>query len=231
MTDLPRAPVYEAIARLGQAFASPERLRIVDLLAQRRRTVEHLAEAARMSLKLTSHHLQVLRREELVTVTRRGRHATYGLADPMVAAFWLTLRGFAESRSARLALERSRLDVRRRILGRIDRQEALQAIEEHRAFVMDVRPREEYAAAHLPEAVCIPLDELDGRIDEIPHDRLVIAYCRGPYCELADEAVERLAGRGIRAFRLEDGPPDWENGGLPLAVGPSVFGTPEEGLS
>lgn len=209
MTAKPRLALYESVALLAKVFSSPERLRMVDLLAQRRRNVEELADASRISVKLASHHLQILRREEIVRVEKDGRHAIYGLADAEVARFWLSLRAFAETRSARLILERKQLSQRRREAGMLEREDALAAIQEGRAFVIDVRPRQEFDSAHLPQAVSMPLAELQERWEEIPRDRVVIAYCRGPYCEMADDAVQLLSGKGIKAVRMEDGPLDW----------------------
>lgn len=213
--------IYEHLARIGKAVASPGRLELLDLLCQAPRTVEALAREAGMSMANASQHLQVLRAARLVEGEKRGLFVAYRLADEAVCEFYLSLRDLAERR-----LVEVEGIVRDFLAGNPNLEptsgEALLARARNgEVVVLDVRPPEEYAAGHLPAAVSMPLKTLRQRLAELPRDREIVAYCRGPYCVLAVEAVELLRRRGFRARRLADGVPDWRARGLPVEGGPA----------
>ena len=214
-----KTAVYEQIARIGQAAASPNRLELLDLLSQGPRTVEALARETRQSAATTSHHLQVLRRARLVEAEKAGLYVTYRLADPQVAEFFLDLRRLAESRLAEIQhVTRQYLD-RRGALEPVDNDELARRIRAGEVTVIDVRPHEEYLAAHLPGALSLPLADLETRLDALPKRRDVVAYCRGPYCVMALDAVDLLRRKGFRAQRLEHGVAEWRRRGWRLESG------------
>ena len=210
--------IYPQFARIGQALASDRRLEILDLLAQGPRNVEALAEEAEMSVANVSQHLQILRAARLVETHREGTRVVYRLAGDDVLRLWLTLRSAAESRLAEVG-EITRESLRHRDGEKlVPRDELERLLEERRAYLIDVRPIREYEAGHLPGAVPMPIEELAHRLEEIPRDRPVVAYCRGEYCLFADDAVALLKQRGFDAFRLEGGWPEWRVEGRPTAV-------------
>ena len=211
--------VYEQFARVGKAVASPRRLELLDLLCQGPRTVEELARQAGQSLANTSHHLQVLRAAQLVDAERDGLFVTYRLADAEVYSFFGALRGMAESRLAEVEQVRREFLESRGAMEPIERAELLDRVSRGEVTVLDVRPVEEYLAGHIPGAVSVPLGELAGYLDQLPKDREVVAYCRGPYCVLALDAVDLLSEHGFRATRLEDGIAEWRGAGLKVATG------------
>ena len=211
--------VYEQFARVGKAVASPRRLELLDLLCQGPRTVEELARQAGQSLANTSHHLQVLRAAQLVDAERDGLFVTYRLADAEVYSFFGALRGMAESRLAEVEQVRRQFLESRGAMEPIERAELLDRVSRGEVTVLDVRPVEEYLAGHIPGAVSVPLGELAGYLDQLPKDREVVAYCRGPYCVLALDAVDLLSDHGFRATRLEDGIAEWRGAGLKVATG------------
>jgi rhodanese-related sulfurtransferase len=209
----PRAKeqVYEQFARIGKAVASPKRLELLDLLSQGPRTVEALADAADLSVANASQHLQVLRAARLVVAARRGLFVEYRLADPEVERFFAALRALALAESRLEDLERvatAYLGTRAE-LEPLDRDRLLERVRSGEVTVVDVRPPEEYRASHVPGAINIPLRELRKRLRELPRDREIVAYCRGPYCVMAVEAVEVLQQKGFRALRMEDGVVEW----------------------
>lgn len=211
--------VYEQFARVGKAMASPRRLELLDLLGQGPRTVDELARQAGQSLANTSHHLQVLRAARMVDAEREGLFVTYRLADQRVGTFFGALRGLAESRLAEVEQVREEFLESRGAMEPIERAVLLDRVSRGEVTVLDVRPREEYLAGHIPGAVSVPLEELDRYLDQLPRDRQVVAYCRGRYCVLALDAVEVLNDRGFTAARLEDGVAEWRAAGLELARG------------
>ena len=211
--------VYEQFARVGKALASPRRLELLDLLGQGPRTVEELARQAGQSLPNTSHHLQVLRAARLVEAEREGLFVTYRLAAEEVGTLFAALRELAESRLAEVAQGRREFLESRGAMEPIERAELLDRVSRGEVTVLDVRPREEYAAGHIPGAVSVPLGELAGYLDRLPRDREVVAYCRGPYCVLALDAVDLISDHGFRATRLEDGVAEWRGAGLEVATG------------
>lgn len=209
--------VFEQFARISKALSSARRLELLDVLCQAPRTVEALAEQTSMSVANTSQHLQALRAARLVEAQREGQFVRYRVADPEVCAFYLQLRGLAERRLAEVeAVSRAYL-TERGALEAVDADELLRRALAGEVTVLDVRPAEEFGAGHLPGARSVPLAELEGVLAELPADREVVAYCRGPYCVLAIEAVARLRAHGLRAHRLEQGPVDWAVAGLALA--------------
>lgn len=214
-----KTAVYEQLARIGHAAASPQRLEILDLLSQSPRTVEALAHQIGQSVATTSHHLQVLRRARLVEAEKAGVYVTYRLADLQVADFFLRLRTLAESRLAEIAQVTQQYLEQRRALEPVDTDELARRVRAGEVTVIDVRPREEYAAGHIPGAVSIPIAELPARIGELRKRRDVVAYCRGPYCVMALDAVALLRRQGFRAHRLEHGVSDWRARGWRIVAG------------
>jgi rhodanese-related sulfurtransferase/DNA-binding transcriptional ArsR family regulator len=208
-----KSAVYEQIARIGQATASASRLELLDLLSQGPRTVEALAQQTGQSVATTSHHLQVLRRARLVEAEKAGLYVTYRLADPQVGDFFLNLRRLAESRLAEIQhVTRQHLEERG-ALEPVDNDELVRRVRAGQVTLIDVRPREEYVAGHIPGAISVPLSELGNRLGELRKRREIVAYCRGPYCVMALDAVELLRRKGLRAQRLEYGVTEWRVGG------------------
>src|SRR5436309_5027395 len=199
--------LFEAIAVMGKAFASPRRLELVDLLAQAPRTVDDLARASGQSAANTSQHLQALHAAGIVTRAREGTSVRYALAGDEVLSLWLALREVSTSRLAEV--ERAAREYLGGDVDAIDRDELVARMRSGEVVLVDVRPREEYAAGHIEGARSIPLEELEGRLAELPADREVVAYCRGPLCAFAHEAVRRLQTAGRDARRLDDGWPEW----------------------
>lgn len=214
--------IYEQFARVSKALASPRRIELVELLAQGPRTVEALARLTDMSLANASQHLQVLRAAGLLESTRAGLFVTYRLADPAVAQLLLALRGVAERRLAEVARITRDFLAANAQLEEVDERALRRKIRDGEVTVLDVRPPEEYEAGHIPGALSVPLPDLVKRLSELPRRREVVAYCRGPYCVLAVEAVKLLRARGFKAVRLEDGVLDWAALGLDLEATPDA---------
>jgi rhodanese-related sulfurtransferase/DNA-binding transcriptional ArsR family regulator len=209
--------LYKQFAVIGKAVSSHKRLEVLDLLSQGERTVEELAKETDSSISSVSQHLQILKSARLVANRKEGLHVHYRLADDAVGDFWRTMRSLAVGRLAELR-ETIRVNLDDRdSLEQVSHKELLERARRKDVVVLDVRPHVEYNAGHIPEALSIPLAELESRLGEIPHDREVVAYCRGPYCVMALDAVERLRKRGYRARRMEDGFPEWRAEGLPIA--------------
>ncbi|MBI2502615.1 MAG: metalloregulator ArsR/SmtB family transcription factor [Candidatus Latescibacteria bacterium] len=211
--------LYEQFARLGKALAHGRRLELLDLLAQGERSVEELAREMAMSVASASQHLQVLRAAQLVEVRREGLYAHYRLADERVFRLWQALRDLGEERLAEIDRVIQTFLQDRQTLEAINVQELRQRLQEGSAVVLDVRPEVEYRAGHIPGARSIPISELQARLREIPKSREIVAYCRGPYCVFADEAVALLRAKGYRVRRFEQGLPDWRALGLPVEKG------------
>jgi len=211
--------IYRQLARVGKAAASPRRLELLDLLAQGPQTVERLARETGQSVANTSQHLQLLRRARLVEAHKRGLYVTYRLADDGVAEFYRGLRVLAESRLAEIRRITRDFLADRGALEAVDQAVLVGRVQRGEVTLLDVRPVEEYAAGHILGAVSVPLRALEHRLAGLPKRRQIVAYCRGPYCVLAMEAVARLRALGFKALRLEDGIPDWRARGLPVAVG------------
>jgi rhodanese-related sulfurtransferase/DNA-binding transcriptional ArsR family regulator len=212
--------IYEQFARVSKALASPHRIELIELLSQGPRTVEALARMTDMSLANTSQHLQVLRGAGLLEATKEGLFVTYRLADRSVADLLLSLRKVAEVRLAEVAKISRDFLAENAQLEPVDEDALRRRVRKGEVTVLDVRPLEEYAAGHIPGALSVPLPELAKRLSALPKRREVVAYCRGPYCVLAVEAVKLLRARGFRAVRLEDGVLDWAALGLKLEATP-----------
>lgn len=211
--------VFEQFARITGALASPRRLEIIDLLAQAERSVEEVARLAGLSVANASRHLQVLRAARLVEVRRHGSYAHYRLADEHVVRAWRAIRVLAEARLVELdQVVRSFLEDRAEVEP-VTAAELLRRMRSGDVVVLDVRPEEEYRAGHVRGALPVPLERLEAALEELPREREVVAYCRGPYCVYSDEAVALLRARGFRARRLELGLPDWKAEGFPVASG------------
>lgn len=208
--------LYEQVARIGKALASPKRLELIDLLCQGEKPVETLAAQAAISLKLASAHLRELRLARLVDSRKQGKYVLYKLADSGVAELWVKLRSEAEERLVELQLALSTLAQHQDELEGLDRAAILRKARAGEVVVLDVRPGDEFAAAHLPHARSLPLDELKKRLAELPQDVPVVAYCRGPFCVMARTAVQLLRRKGYRAFHLADGVAEWRARGLPI---------------
>jgi rhodanese-related sulfurtransferase/DNA-binding transcriptional ArsR family regulator len=208
--------LYEQVSRIGKALASPKRLELVELLCQGERSVDSLAQQADISVKLTSAHLKELRAARLVETRKDGRYVIYRLSDPGVAELWVNLRAAAEERLLELQMAlRSLVTAGTELVG-VDRNVILEQAREGAVVVIDVRPGEEFAAGHLPYARSLPLPELKKRLKELPKDKPVVAYCRGPFCMMANEAVALLLKQGYWAFKLDDGVAEWRAKGLPV---------------
>jgi rhodanese-related sulfurtransferase/DNA-binding HxlR family transcriptional regulator len=199
--------LFEAIALMGKGFASPVRLELLDLLAQAPRTVQELARASDQSMANASQHLQALQAAGLVSRQREGTSVRYALAGEDVLAMWLALRNASAARLAEV--ERAAREYLGDEVEAIGRDELIARLSRGDAVLVDVRPAEEYDAGHIDGARSIPIDELERRLAELPKDREVIAYCRGPFCAYAHEAVRTLEGTGRRARRLDEGWPEW----------------------
>lgn len=213
--------IYDQLARISKALASPRRLELLDLLAQSPRTVESLARETGQTIANTSQHLQILRQVRLVEATKRGLYVTYRLPSPEVAGFYRSLRLLAETRVADIQQITQQFLAARGLLEPVDQEALMARVARGEVVVIDVRPEQEYAAGHIAGAISFPLSELGQRLTELPKDRDIVAYCRGPYCVLAVEAVTRLRANGFRAMRLEAGLADWRARALPVAVGMS----------
>lgn len=208
--------LYEQVARIGHAVASPKRLELIELLCQGEKTVEALAVQAEISVKLASAHLKELRLARLVETRRDGKYVVYSLPDRGVADLWVGLRAQAEERLVELQMALAGIVDHSDELKGMDRRAILEKAASGEVLVLDVRPSEEYAAAHLPYARSLPVNELKRRLSEVPSDVPVVAYCRGPFCLMARDAVELLRKKGYRAMHLSDGVAEWRAQGLPI---------------
>jgi rhodanese-related sulfurtransferase/predicted transcriptional regulator len=199
--------LFEAIAVMGKAFASPVRLELLDLLAQAPRSVDELAGLSDQSMANTSQHLQALHAAGLVARTRAGTHVRYALAGDDALRLWLALR---ETSARQLAeVERAAREYLGDEVEAIGRAELIERLARGDVVLVDVRPEEEFAAGHIEGARSVPIEELERRLGELPADREIVAYCRGPFCVFAHEAVRKLRSSGREARRLEDGWPEW----------------------
>ena len=201
--------IYEQFARLGKAISSPKRLELLDLLCQGPRTVEALAEQAAISVANASQHLQVLRAARLVDAEKKGLYVEYRVADDEVGHFYFALRELAEARLAEVDKVTREYFEQRGAMEAVEGDELLRRVKVGGVTVLDVRPAEEYRAGHIPGALSIPVGELKARLKELPKDRDVVAYCRGPYCVMAAQAVDLLRKKGFKAHRMEQGVVDW----------------------
>jgi rhodanese-related sulfurtransferase len=201
--------IYEQFARLGKAISAPKRIELLELLCQGPRTVEALAEQAGISVANASQHLKTLREARLVDAEKKGLYVEYRLADDEVCRFLVALRGLAEARLAEIDHVTRDFFEGRGAMEVVESKELLRRVKSGDVTVLDVRPVEEYRAGHIPGALSIPVSELKARLDELPKDREIVAYCRGPYCVMAVDAVELLRKKGFKAQRMEQGIVDW----------------------
>lgn len=210
--------IYEQVARIGKAVGSARRLELLDLLCQGPRTVEELSRQSGQSVANTPQHLKALM-ARLVDSVKEGLYATYRIAAPEVAQFFLTLRGLADSRLAEMERVTREFLAGREGMEAVDRADLIRRVRSGEVLVIDVRPPEEYRAGHIPGARSLPLPELQRRLKELPKGKEIVAYCRGPYCVLAVHAVEALRKRGFKASRLDDGVLEWRSRGYRVEVG------------
>ena len=208
--------LYEQVARIGKALASPKRLELIELLCQGEKSVEALAAESEMSVKLTSAHLRELRLAQLVETRKEGRYVLYRLAGTGVADLWVSMRSEAEERLVELQMALSSLVEHKGELESLDRAAILKKARAGEVLVLDVRPADEFEAAHLPHARSLPVGELKRRLAELPKDVPVVAYCRGPFCVMAKAAVDLLRRKGYQAFHLTDGVAEWRARDLPI---------------
>lgn len=213
--------LYEQFARITRALGNARRLELLDLLAQGERTVEQLAAETALSVANASQHLQILRAAQLVEVRREGTYARHRLAGDKVLHAWLALRDLAESRYAEVERLVETYLSDRSGLEPVTAAELRRQLKAHAVVLLDVRPRLEFDAGHIPGARSIPISELASRLNELPRGKQVVAYCRGPYCVFADEAVELLQKHGLKARRLQEGLPEWMAMGNAVAVSPA----------
>lgn len=210
--------IYEQFSRIGKAIASPHRLEIIEFLAQGERTVDGLANALSVPVANASHHLQALRAARLVDTRKAGTFVYYRLSDPEVFELARMIRTLAQRHLTEVdRIVRTYFHARDQ-LEPIGRETLLERARAGDVVVLDVRPAEEYRAGHIAGALSVPVGELEHRIAELPADKEIIAYCRGPYCVMALEAVQKLRARGRAARRLVDGFPEWRAAGLPIEI-------------
>lgn len=217
--DAMKSALYEQLARVGQALGSAGRLQILELVAQNERSVDSLAAMTGLSVANTSKHLQALRQTGLVAPRKEGLRVHYSLAGDDVVALVSALRAVAEHRVAEVERLVRLWLAHRDEMEPIPATELLARAKKGLVTVLDVRPAEEYAAGHVPGAINVPLDKLEGFLSRLPKRREIVAYCRGPYCLMSFEAVDKLRKRGLRARRLQDGLPEWRAAGLPVVRG------------
>lgn len=211
--------LYTQFALIGHALASPKRLELLDLLCQSEKTVETLAEQSSMSIANTSQHLQVLRASRLVDSSKRGVFVSYRLADSKVCDFFRELRALAEDRIAEIDRVVADYFDASASLEPVDKRKLIRRAKAGEVVILDVRPEDEYLAGHLPHAKSVPLAKLEERLKELPSDAEIVAYCRGPYCVLSQEAVKLLFAKGFKIRRMADGVAEWREAGLRIAVG------------
>lgn len=219
--------LYEQVARVGKALASPKRLELLEMLAQGEKAVEVVAEAVGIDVKLASAHLKALKEARLVESRRDGKRMVYRLSGKDVALLGVTLRQVAEEHLLELRVALQQMVAEPGRLAGIGPKELLAQARRGEVIVLDLRPRVEYDTAHLPYARSLPLPELAQRLSELPRDVEIVAYCRGPFCLMSDEAVQLLRANGHRARKAVDGVSEWLAAGLPLVsnTGPEGAGT------
>jgi rhodanese-related sulfurtransferase/DNA-binding transcriptional ArsR family regulator len=211
--------LYEHFAQIASAFSSPKRIEIIDLVAQGERHVESIARETGLSVANTSRHLQVLKAARLVTARKEGLQVFYRLADPLVLRGYRALRELSADRQAEVRQLVNEYFSSTDGLEPVEKEDLLRRARAGDVVVLDVRPSEEYAAGHIAGALSLPLAEIERRLAELPRRKRIVAYCRGPYCFLAAEAVRLLRKRGRNAVRLKDGFPEWRDAGLPIETG------------
>lgn len=208
--------LYHQVARIAKALASPKRLELLELLCQGEKPVETLAGQADISVKLASAHLRELRLARLVDTRKDGKYVVYRLADSGVADLWVALREQAEERLVELQVAVASVMEQPDALEGVDRKAILKRAKAGEVVILDVRAAEEFEAGHLPHAQSVPMGDLKKRLSEIPKEVPVVAYCRGPFCFMARDAVKLLRSRGYQAMHLSDGVAEWRAHGLPV---------------
>lgn len=211
--------LYALVARITKAMASPKRLELLELLCQSPKSVEALAREAEISVNLASAHLKELRASNLVETERKGKQVIYRLASPEIARLWVALRVLAEDRLFELRQAMTEVGAADSAWRGEGRDALLRKARRGEVVVLDVRPRAEFDQQHLPFARSLPLEELRERLAELPKNKPIVAYCRGPFCLMSDEAVKLLAKRGFQASKLADGVAEWLASGMPLQTG------------
>ena len=211
--------LYAQFARIGKTLSAPKRLELLDLLSQGPRSVEQLAEESSTSVANTSQHLQVLRQARMVSSVKKGLRVEYRLAGDDVSQLFLSLQGLAESRLLEVEPVATQYFEQRDAMEAVASDELLRRVRNQQVTVLDVRPALEYRAGHIQGALSIPVDELEQRLGEVPRRRDIVAYCRGPYCVMAMEAVQLLQERGFSAMRMELGVTDWRARGWSVEAG------------
>lgn len=209
--------LYEQVARIGKAVSSPKRLELLELLAQSEKSVEQLADALSINVKLASAHLRALREARLVTSRKEGKFVIYRLTGDDVAGLWVTLREVAQEHLVDLQVALNGMVAEPSKLLMVDRATLLNRAKNGDVLVIDVRPKEEYEQAHLPFARSMPLQEITKRLSELPKDKEIVAYCRGPFCMFSEQACQLLSSKGYRIHKLLDGVSEWQAAGMPLA--------------
>jgi rhodanese-related sulfurtransferase len=210
--------LYEQVARIGKAVSSPKRLELLELLAQSEKSVEQLADELSINIKLASAHLRALREARLVTSRKDGKFVIYRLTGDDVAGLWVNLREVAEEHLVDLRVALNEMVAEPSKLLTIDRATLLHRAKRGDVLVIDVRPQEEYEQAHLPFARSMPLQEITQRLSELPKDKEIVAYCRGPFCMFSEEAYQLLSSQGYRIQKLLDGVSEWQAAGMPLDI-------------
>jgi len=209
--------LFEQVARIGKALSSPKRLELLGLLAQGEKSVEQMAGELGIDIKLASAHLRALREAHLVDSRKDGKYVLYRLAGDDVAGLWVRLREVAEAHLDELRAALDRLVAEPSKLLSLDRDTLLRRARRGELLIIDVRPQEEYQQAHLPFARSMPVQELASRMAELPRDKDIVAYCRGPFCLFSEEAHRLLSRQGYRVHKLLDGVSEWQAAGMPLA--------------
>jgi rhodanese-related sulfurtransferase/DNA-binding transcriptional ArsR family regulator len=210
--------LYEQVARIGKAVSSPKRLELLELLAQGEKSVEVLAKELSIDIKLASAHLKALKEARLVASRRDGKFMIYRLTGNDVAGLWVTLREVAEEHLLELRMALDQMVAEPAKLVSVSREVLMEQAQGGDIVVIDVRPQAEYDAAHLPHARSMPVDEIKLRLSELPRDKDIVAYCRGPFCLFSEEAYQLLSRKGYRVRKLLDGVSEWQAAGLPLAA-------------
>ena len=208
--------LYEQVARIGKALSSPKRLELLEMLAQGEKTVEQLAGELSIDIKLTSAHLKALKEARLVQSRRDGKYVIHRISGGDVAQLGVSLRQVAEEYLVELRLAVDRMVAEPTKLSKVGRSELLAQARRGEVIVIDVRPQAEYDTAHLPFARSMPLPELQRRLAELPKRTQIVAYCRGPFCLMSDEAVKLLSAKGYKARKISDGVSEWLSAGLPV---------------
>ena len=211
--------IYEEFSRLGKAVSSPKRLELLDLICQGEKTVATLARETGLTFANTSQHLQTLKAARLIEAEKDGIYVKHRLADEMVCEFFRSMRVLAENRLAEVDMIKRRFLEDREGMEPVNRDDLLKRVIEGGVTVLDVRPADEYRTGHIPGALSVPLGHLKELLSKLPKNQDIVAYCRGPYCVLAVQAVEMLRKKGFNAIRLEESVQDWRAMGLPVEIG------------